>query len=169
MVGRQARVISQAPLRESTLGARPGCHKGTPATRSHFLPQASTVQLLAVLAHHPGLGDAPTRGLGCQPRKHMSMSRGERVSLTPAQMKRACIQWGHARQGTMPEEARGITWHSLPSNGRGHQTHRKGTQPGSSIVRHIAATREMPQVGQAANYSVTRGTGAGEACMARAD
>ena len=64
----------------------------------------------------------------------------------------------HAMQGTMPGEARGITWPSLPSNGRGHQTHEKGTPPGSPIVTHIAATREMHQAGQAASYSVTKGT-----------
>ena len=73
---------------------------------------------------------------------------------------------GHAMQGTMPGEARGITWPSLPSNGRGHQTHEKGTPPGSPIVKHIAATREMHQAGQAASYSVMKGTSAGESCMA---
>ena len=93
---------------------------------SHQISLTGTVQLLAVPAHHPGLGDAPTRGLGRQPLKHMSMLRGERVSLA----------------------------------------HRKGTPPGSSIGKHTAATREMHQAGQAASYSVMKGTSAGEACMA---
>ena len=71
MVGLQARVISPGPLGEWAQGTWPGCHKGTPTTGSHLLP----VRLLAVPAHHPGLGDTPTRGLGSQPLKHMSMSR----------------------------------------------------------------------------------------------
>ena len=75
------------------------------------------------------------------------------------------MQRGHVKQGT-PGEARGVTWPSLPSNGRGHQTHEKGTPPDSPIVKHIAATREMHQAGQAASYSVTKGTRAGESCMA---
>ena len=37
-------------------------------------------------------------------------------------------------QGKVTGEARGITWPSLPSNGRGRQTHEKGTQPGNPIV-----------------------------------
>ena len=158
-------MISPGPLGEWAQGTWPGCHKGTPATGSHLLPQASAVQQLAVPAHHPGSADAPTRGLDGQPLKHMSMSKGERVSLAQAQLERVCIQRGHAMQGTMPEEARGITWPSLPSNGRGHQTHRKGIPPGSPIVKHIAATREMHQAGQAASYLVMKGTSAGEACM----
>ena len=50
-------------------------------------------------------------------------------------------------QGTMRGEARGITWPSLPSDGRGQQTHEKGTPPGSPIVTQRAATRH--QAGQA--------------------
>ena len=132
-------------LRVLTKGTWPGCQKGTPATGSHLLPQASTVRLLDVSAHQQGVGDTPTSGLASQPLKHMSLSRGERVSLTQAQMERACMQRGHAKQGTMPGEARGVTWPSLPSNGRGHRTHKKSTPPDSPIVKHIAATREMHQ------------------------
>ena len=153
-------------VRVLTQGNWPGCQKDTPATGAHLLPQASTARLLDVSAHQPGLGDTPRSGLGSQPLKHMSMSRGERVSLTQAQMERACMQRGHAKQGTMPGEARGVTWPSLPSTGRGHRTHEKSTPPDSPIVKHVASTREIHQAGQAASYSVTQGTRAGESCMA---
>ena len=47
---------------DTTLGARPGCRRGTPAIRSHFLPPASIGQLLAVLPYYPGLdADKPAK------------------------------------------------------------------------------------------------------------
>ena len=62
VVGLHWRVIGQAPLREKTLGARPGCRRGTPAIRSHSLPPASIRQLLAVLPYYPGLdADKPAK------------------------------------------------------------------------------------------------------------
>ena len=76
VVGLQARVIG-ASIESIDPRHLAGCQKGTPATGSHLLPQASTVRLLDVSAHQPGLGDTPTSGLGSQPLKHMSMSRGE--------------------------------------------------------------------------------------------
>ena len=124
-------------------GTWPGCHKGTP---SHQISLTAT----SIHSTTTGRTGSPSRIRG---RSHTwtGPPATQRVSLAQAQMERACIQWGHAMQGTMPGEARGITWPSLPSNGRGHQTHRKGTPPGSSIVKHIAATREMHQAGQAAS------------------
>ena len=55
---------------DTTHGARPGCHRGTPAIRSHFLPPASIGQLLTVLPYYPGLDDywyrlLHGRGLQC--------------------------------------------------------------------------------------------------------
>ena len=78
-------------------------------------------------------------------------------SLLDSSLTNGRVLRGHAMQGTMPREAQGTTWPSLPSNGRDHQTHEKGTPPGSPIVTHIAATREMHQAGQVASYSVTKG------------
>ena len=85
MVGLQARVISQAPLGETTLGARPGCHKGTPATRSHFPPQASTGQLLAVLPYHPGLRQAS------QPKQQASTSAHQAHNGLSREVMHGCL------------------------------------------------------------------------------
>ena len=75
-------MISPGPLGEWAQGTWPGCHEGTPANIYHLLAQPSTVRLLAVPAHHPGLGDKPTRGLGSY--WHMSISTSEKVSLSQA-------------------------------------------------------------------------------------
>ena len=54
----------------------------------------------------------------------------------------------------------------LPSTGRDHRTNDKSTPPDNPIVKHVASTREIYQAGQAASYSVTKGTRAKESCMA---
>ena len=133
VVGLQARVISPGPLGEWAQGTWPGCHEGTPANISHLLPQASTVRLLAVPAHHPGLGDNPTRGLGSQPLKHMSMSGGEK-SLAQALGSEPVNQEALHRREQVKQGHEAVR-SGLPTTGRGRQTVITAVAPRCSGVR----------------------------------
>ena len=91
---------------DTTHGARPGCHRGTPAIRSHFLPPASIGQLLTVLPDYPGLdADKPAKAAARASvrQRHSGLSR--EVMHGCLDFPKAMVAWQHYHCGTRQRSA----------------------------------------------------------------